>query len=84
MAFKVYPQPPFKKFVKTKSGYIVEVKPYSRIEPAVYSKNGYPLTRFGYEISWGATMVDKDGKVTGFIDLVDVIVADSDTKEEML
>ena len=84
MAFKVYPQPPFKKFVKTKSGYLVEVKPHSNVEPAVYNKNGYPLTRFGWEISWGATMVDKDGKVTGFIDLVDVIVETADTKEELL
>lgn len=85
MAFKKYPQPPFKKFVKTEGGKILETEKHRlSIQPAVYNKNGYPLVRFGWEIGYGGTIFDKDGKAVGLIDFVDKIAATADTKEDLL
>jgi len=52
MGFKKYPQPPFKKYVKTSNGTILLVGE-KRYYPAVYNKRGTPLVRFGWEICWG-------------------------------
>ena len=82
MKVRKYPQPPFMKYVKTKCGYIVETE-NRFIEPAVFDKNGRPLTRFGWDISFCAKMVDNKGKTTGFVDMFDTIVATSDRKEDL-
>ena len=80
MSFKTYPQPPFKKFVKTKSGFILEPN-YRKadITPACFNRNGTPLFRFGWEISWEGKFADNGG----YVSLCDLIVATADTKEEL-
>lgn len=81
MAFKVYPQPPFKKFVKTEVGDILQPDYKSIwIEPAVYNKKGYPLFRFGWLIMYDKHFEDGSGIIT----LSCKIVATADTKEELL
>ena len=80
MAFKVYPQPPFKKFVKTESGEILEPNyNTANIEPAVYNRNGYPLFRFGWEIRYTRYFIDGSGSIT----FGEKIIATADTKEEL-
>lgn len=82
MGFKKYPQPPFKKYVKTSNGTILLVGE-KRYYPAVYNKRGTPLVRFGWEICWGGQVADKEGNIIAFVDFCDVIVATADTKEEL-
>ena len=77
MSFKNYPQPPFKKFVKCEYGKILEVQPHNHIEPAVFSKNGKPLTRFGWTITYTEYFAN------GIITFVDKVIATADTKEEL-
>ena len=83
MASKTYPQPPFKKYVKTESGVIIEScykDGSSRFYvPHSYSKNGFPLLRYGFDISY--TRYFKDG--TGSITFSERVVATADTKEEL-
>ena len=53
MSFKVYPQPPFKRYVKCEYGKILEPNyKTANIEPAVYNKRGTPLFRFGWTITY--------------------------------
>lgn len=63
MAFKKYPQPPFKKFVKTENGKIIPSS--SRyIVPHSYNKNGCPLVRFGFDIQCVVYFKDGSGSIT--------------------
>lgn len=83
MAFKTYPQPPFKKFVKTETGKILP-SCYSNgstrhYEPHSYNKNGCPLVRFGFDIQY--VVYFKDG--TGSITFMERVVATADTREEL-
>lgn len=80
MSFKVYPQPPFKKFIKTEKGDILEPDYKSaQIEPAVYNRNGYPLFRFGWSITYSKRFLDN----SGFVTFNCKIIATADTKEEL-
>lgn len=83
MANKTYPQPPFKKYVKTESGVIIEscFKDGSSryCVSHSYSKNGCPLLRYGFDISY--TRYFKDG--TGSITFSERVVATADTIEEL-
>lgn len=83
MASKTYPQPPFKKYVKTESGVIIEscYKDGSNrcCAPHSYSKNGCPLLRHGFDINY--TRYFKDG--TGSITFSERVVATADTVEEL-
>ena len=84
MAFIKRPQPPFKAYVKTRSGRIL--KPNYKtalIEPAVFSKNGKPLFQFGWEITYDCKMFDKTGDYVGVITYSELIVETADTKEEL-
>lgn len=81
MAFKKYPQPPFKRFVKLSAGKILELD-WRTPEPAVYSKRGKPLPRFGWQVSYDGYIYE-EGSLTGIITFCDVIVATADTKEEL-
>lgn len=83
MANKTYPQPLFKKYVKTESGKII---PYYYKDgstrycvPHSYSKNGCPLLRYGFDINY--TKYFKDG--TGSITFSERVVATADTIEEL-
>lgn len=79
-----YPQPPFKKFVKTENGYIIEVG-WRNPEPAEYKKNGEPKPSAGWEICWDGVLHDAvTNKPIGFTRMCDVIVATADTREELL
>lgn len=82
MAFKKYPQPPFKRFVKTENGDILEPSYRSdNIEPAVFSKKtGRPLFQFGWAITYSKPFVDGSGWITFNCK----IIATADTKEELL
>ena len=77
--FKVYPQPPFKKYVKTESGEILKTENHS-IEPAVFSKYMRPLVRFGWVITFSRRF--KDG--SGWLTLCEKIIQTADTKAELL
>lgn len=83
MASKTYPQPPFKKYVKTESGAIIEScykdGSYRFYVPHSYNKNGCPLLRYGFDISY--TRYFKDG--TGSITFSERVVATADTVEEL-
>ena len=80
MAFKKYPQPPFKKYVLTENGDVLEPDyKYANIEPAVYNKKGYPLFRFGWTIMYSKHFVDGSGIITFNCK----IIATADTKEEL-
>lgn len=83
MANKTYPQPPFKKYVKTESGVIIEscFKDGSSryCVPHSYNKNGRPLLRYGFDISYNKYF--KDG--TGSITFRERVVATADTIEEL-
>ena len=83
MAFKKYPQPPFKKYVKNESGAIIESRYKDGSSrwyvPHSYSKNGCPLVRFGFDISY--TRYFKDG--TGSITFSERVVATANTVEEL-
>lgn len=80
MAFKKYPQPPFKRFVKCQYGKILEPNyKTANIEPAVYNKKtGLPMFQFGWTITYWAPFKDGSGGIT----FVDKIVKTADTKEE--
>lgn len=81
MAFKKYPQPPFKKYVLTENGDVLEPNYHTaNIEPAVYSKKtGRPLFQFGWTIMYSKRFVDG----SGFITFNCKIIATADTKEEL-
>ena len=80
MSFKKYPQPPFKRFVKCEHGKILEPNyETANIEPATYNKNGHPLFRFGWTITYTGYFSDGSGTIT----FIDKIVATADTKEEL-
>ena len=78
-----YPQPPFKNFVKTESGYIIPLS-WRHVEPVKLKRNGAANPKYGWEISWDATICNAEGKPCGFASMCDVIVATADTKEELL
>lgn len=83
MAIKKYPQPPFKKYVKTESGKIIPScfsDGTSRYcVPHSYNKNGCPLFRYGFDISYTAYFKDGSGTIT----FSERVVATADTKEEL-
>ena len=83
MAFKKYPQPPFKKYVKTESGKIIPscYKDGSNryYVPHSDNKNGCPLVRFGFDISYSVYFKDGSGSIT----FSERVVATADTKEEL-
>ena len=83
MTNKTYPQPPFKKYVKTESGTIIEscYKDGSSryCVPHSYNKNGCPLLRYGFDINY--TIYFKDG--TGSMTFSERVVATADTIEEL-
>ncbi len=83
MSFKKYPQPPFKKYVKTETGKIL---PYHYKDgstrycvPHSYNKNGCPLVRFGFDISYSVYFKDGSGSIT----FSERVVATADTIEEL-
>lgn len=83
MANKTYPQPPFKKYVKTETGKILSYhyKDGSTryCVPHSYNKNGYPLVRFGFDISYSVYFKDGSGSIT----FSERVVATADTQEEL-
>ena len=83
MGSKTYPQPPFKKYVKTESGALIESRykdGSSRFcVPQAYGKNGCPLLRYGFDISY--TKYFEDG--TGSITSSERVVATADAVEEL-
>ena len=85
MSFVKRPQPPFKRFVKTKRGVILEPNYHTaKIEPATFSKKtGLPLFQYGWEIVYRGHMVNKQGDCLGEVEVCDLIVATADTREEL-
>lgn len=83
MANKTYPQPPFKKYVKTESGVIIEscFKDGSSryCVPHSYNKNGCPLLRYGFDIGYNTYFKDDTGSIT----FRERVVATADTIEEL-
>jgi len=73
-----YPQPPFKKYIKTDLGAILEVDKH-RIEPS--EGNG---KKYGWEIIYSGWMIDDTNKTKTSVSLSDLIIATADTKEELL
>ena len=81
MAFKKYPQPPFKRYVKCQHGKILEPDyKTANIQPATYnSKTNYPMFQFGWTITYTGWFKDGSGCIT----FEDKIVATADTLEEL-
>ena len=73
---RIYPKPPFKKYVKTETGVILE-SDGKYIVPHSFSKNGCPIVRWGYDITYSRHGRDM------IITFGERIVATADTKEEL-